>query len=117
LGPIPYEQRRNTYCGSSCFASVTNRNRAKPCVCGAKREKNRKYCGRCWSDTFKYRNRDTSSAKTDHARRAFLLRTREYRCTQCKNTEWMGQPIPLEMDHIDGNPSNNEGVQSKAPLP
>ena len=24
----------------------------------------------------------------------------------CKNTEWMKQPIPLVLDHIDGNSDN-----------
>jgi hypothetical protein len=28
-------------------------------------------------------------------------------CSNCKNTEWLGQPIPLELDHIDGNRSDN----------
>ena len=28
-------------------------------------------------------------------------------CSSCKNTEWLGRPIPLELDHIDGNRSNN----------
>lgn len=29
-------------------------------------------------------------------------------CDQCKNTEWCGVPIPLEIDHIDGNRKNND---------
>jgi 5-methylcytosine-specific restriction endonuclease McrA len=28
-------------------------------------------------------------------------------CSNCKRTEWLGQPIPLELDHIDGNRSDN----------
>jgi hypothetical protein len=28
-------------------------------------------------------------------------------CQRCHNSEWMGQPIPLEIDHIDGNNKNN----------
>jgi hypothetical protein len=28
-------------------------------------------------------------------------------CSSCKSTEWLGQPIPLELDHIDGNRSDN----------
>jgi hypothetical protein len=31
-----------------------------------------------------------------------------HQCSNCKNTEWLGKPIPLEIDHIDGNPSNNK---------
>lgn len=26
----------------------------------------------------------------------------EYRCSNCGGTEWMGLPIPLELDHING---------------
>ena len=28
-------------------------------------------------------------------------------CSNCKNTTWQGQQIPLELDHIDGNNRNN----------
>ena len=29
-------------------------------------------------------------------------------CEWCKNEKWNGSPIPLEVDHIDGNHVNNE---------
>lgn len=29
------------------------------------------------------------------------------RCGNCKNTEWMGAKIPLEVHHIDGDSTNN----------
>lgn len=28
-------------------------------------------------------------------------------CSSCKLTEWLGQNIPLELDHIDGNNEDN----------
>lgn len=31
-----------------------------------------------------------------------------YMCEHCKQTEWQGVPIPLELDHIDGYHFNNE---------
>ena len=31
----------------------------------------------------------------------------EPKCTCCGNTEWLSNPIPLELDHIDGNSENN----------
>ena len=37
-----------------------------------------------------------------------LIQLRGYKCEQCNNTEWLGQPIPLECHHIDGNNTNNE---------
>ena len=32
---------------------------------------------------------------------------KDYRCECCGNTEWLGQPIPLELHHKDGDPTNN----------
>lgn len=31
----------------------------------------------------------------------------DYKCSCCGNTEWNGQPIPLELDHINGNNQDN----------
>lgn len=33
---------------------------------------------------------------------------KEHKCEICGRTEWLGQPIPLELDHIDGDHSNNK---------
>ena len=30
-----------------------------------------------------------------------------WKCMCCENTEWLGAPIPLELDHIDGNAGDN----------
>lgn len=37
-----------------------------------------------------------------------LIKLRGRECEQCKNTEWLGQPINLEIHHIDGDHSNND---------
>lgn len=31
----------------------------------------------------------------------------EHKCSSCNLTEWLGEPIPIELDHIDGNHQNN----------
>lgn len=31
----------------------------------------------------------------------------EHRCYKCNQTEWLGQPIPIELHHKDHNHSNN----------
>lgn len=31
----------------------------------------------------------------------------EAKCVICNNSEWNGKSIPLELDHIDGNPTNH----------
>jgi uncharacterized protein VirK/YbjX len=42
-----------------------------------------------------------------YAVKKFLIETNGYNCSSCKLSEWLGAPIPLELDHIDGNPWNN----------
>ncbi len=44
-----------------------------------------------------------------HALKLKLLKAKIFEpiCSNCKNTEWMGNPIPLELDHIDGNNEDN----------
>lgn len=37
-----------------------------------------------------------------------LIRKRGHRCEGCDGTEWLGEPIPLEVHHIDGDKTNNE---------
>ena len=37
----------------------------------------------------------------------YLKDERGLMCEQCKNTEWQNSPIPLEVEHIDGNSENN----------
>lgn len=39
--------------------------------------------------------------------REYLIRKRGYKCEICGNTKWNNQPIPLLVDHIDGNSSKN----------
>lgn len=45
--------------------------------------------------------------KTDRARRNYLEKINGHICSICKNIQWMGKPIPIELDHIDGNCNNN----------
>lgn len=42
---------------------------------------------------------------------------KEYRCERCKNTEWEGMPIPLQIHHINGVHNDNrlENIQLLCP--
>ena len=42
---------------------------------------------------------------------------KSYECECCKLTEWIGEPIPLELHHIDGDNTNNliENLQLLCP--
>lgn len=39
--------------------------------------------------------------------KAVLIQERGHKCETCQNEEWQGSPIPLELEHIDGNNRNN----------
>ena len=47
---------------------------------------------------------------TSHKLKLLLIRDgiKNHECEICKLTEWNGQPIPLELDHIDGEHYNNK---------
>ena len=51
-----------------------------------------------------------SNYVSSHKLRMKLLRdgVKKHQCDICKQTEWMSNPIPLELDHIDGNRYNND---------
>lgn len=36
----------------------------------------------------------------------YMIHTSGHRCMICGQTEWMGKPVPLVLDHIDGNSDN-----------
>lgn len=40
--------------------------------------------------------------------RRYLIERKIYKCVMCGNEgEWNNLPLPLQLDHIDGNPKNN----------
>ena len=43
-------------------------------------------------------------------RRRYMKDHMPHRCAICGRRTWMGQPIPLEMDHINGNSRDNRLV-------
>jgi protein-arginine kinase activator protein McsA len=101
-----HRNHNRKFCSHSC-AAVFNNNRlgtAKPpTLCASCEEpvptRNRKYC----STECVPRTRTSATAIRKH-----VLRTRNHACELCKRKTWNKQPIPLEVDHIDGNHTNNK---------
>lgn len=48
-----------------------------------------------------------NTLKTDGSRRKFLIDECGTTCAECGLTKWRNLPMPVQLDHIDGNPENN----------
>lgn len=46
--------------------------------------------------------------RKDGSRKGRMLRELGNKCQICGVEEWMGRPAPIQLDHIDGNPDNND---------
>jgi Zn finger protein HypA/HybF involved in hydrogenase expression len=53
---------------------------------------------------------ESGSVIKSHLLKIKLLRDglKKHKCEKCGKTIWLGQPIPLELHHIDGDRFNNE---------
>ena len=78
--------------------------------CG-EQTKNPTYCRRqCHADQRSAESDEKISAGlSSHTRviKRWLVRNRGSQCEMCDLRDWLGLPILLIMDHIDGNASNN----------
>ena len=80
-----------------CSTEITKRKASTYCSNQCQRDKD-------WSDHKARMGPD--DIWTPRRLKRFLLEELGHQCQKCENTEWMGQPIPLELEHIDGNSEN-----------
>ena len=52
-------------------------------------------------------NKRANSYRRRLIRRAMIKTGIEKLCAICGNSQWFGKKLPLDLDHIDGNPKNN----------
>lgn len=61
---------------------------------------------------------DLAIEKLSHeARRNRVIREQENKCARCNINEWLGEKITLELEHIDGNTTNNKRDNLEALCP
>jgi hypothetical protein len=115
-GPIPYKKRNYKFCSQSCAAIYNNTNgnlKQKKCSCGdyfSSKTGNlhNKFCQKCIDNKKHLHIKiNIDDCKTDPTRRRLLIKKHGIICFVCKKTEWNGQSIPIELDHIDGDSYNN----------
>lgn len=79
----PYSESKRKYCSIQCQQDLTKDNRIEEWLAGQKTAPKRK--------TLQY----------------FLTKRDTYKCSVCSIKDWNGKNIVLEIDHIDGNSSND----------
>lgn len=47
------------------------------------------------------------NCKNQRSLKNAVVQIKGHKCEICENTEWMGKPVPLVLDHIDGRAANN----------
>lgn len=119
---LPYDKRGNKFCSSECKNSVKiERNKIKRyCVgCGTELLKyQKKFCSNKCQGNYKWTQKrkeieESGKFDTGFGNEASRVLVKKYliekygrKCSICGITEWMGKPVPVVVDHIDGDPTN-----------
>lgn len=125
--PIKYEKRLScVFCDSSCSATFNNKitkvkERFKCINCGQPLKRNvGKYCSLKCQQSYQWKQEkiffeENGTFRGCHQEatlrvkyKKYMLEISEKECAVCKIKEWLGKPIPLVFDHIDGNSNNFE---------
>lgn len=119
---LPYENRHLIFCNQACSAIYNNKQRrnARLCAsCGKTLEKQRKFCSKKCSVEYRYKEyiqswlrgevpgNYSNGVGVSKAIHRWVEENQGHVCAICGLHEWLNQPIPLTLDHIDGNSQNN----------
>ena len=120
--PIEYDKQRNQFCSHSCAASYNNQgitrngeNQDKPCKeCGAITS-NSKYCSRkCFRDSENQKIEEIIEKGEyvtvngwSNTLKKYVIKKRGHRCEHCDNSKWLGEAIPLNLHHKNGDAMDN----------
>lgn len=106
------------FCNSSCAASYNNLHRekktkvkAKCTICKNKTD-NPLYCSIGCASLGKkkatWEKIKTGNCNQTNTIRKHFIEHFGNKCWVCGTDEWCGRPVPLVLDHVDGNPYNND---------
>lgn len=107
-----FESTNRKYCSRSCSAASNNvliKTRyvnGKCKQCQIEIHGRQIYCSKACHKVFLQEKRINDGTANFGTVRKYLLRL-ERKCNICNLYEWNSKPIPLELDHIDGNYQNN----------
>jgi predicted transcriptional regulator len=108
-----FDKRKNKFCDLKCSAKFNaGKRKSKPkkkfsCLnCG--KDVRNKFCNKDCQLEFNYKQRIEETKRTGMVQphqataKKVVIIMRGHSCEKCENTEWMGEPIPLVLDHING---------------
>lgn len=78
---------------------------------------NQKFCSRRCQSAFQQQRFLTGQMTGPYHLRAQLKRRDGWHCHICQLTEWQQQEVPLVLDHIDGDPYNNQPINLRLICP
>ena len=117
-------QSNRKFCSRSCSASHNNTLRRNPVHRKVRRDclsctktflckasSSRKFCdSQCQQDYYWKKTcaaiRSTGAFASHKEAKRYLKYLHGHRCMVCGKRKWLGEPIPLVLDHIDGNAEN-----------
>lgn len=70
-------------------------------------QKSGKYCSIACQKFHSLNEKIESGNYTRANAYTFFKRSTEYKCSCCSIKDWNNKPLPLQIDHIDGNNKNN----------
>lgn len=76
-------------------------------------QKSNKYCNNQCQKDYEYKSfikdwLDGKITKSSRHIKRYVLELQENKCAKCKIDTWLNEPIVLELEHKDGDSSNNE---------
>ena len=106
---------KTKFCSRSCAATHNNTKRKanKSCEgCNQPMTGRGSYCSLlCHQETIYRKITKPKIERGEISERRvlkkYLVKEWGWVCRCCEETQWLNQPIPLEVDHIDGDPSND----------
>ena len=67
-----------------------------------------KFCSNKCQGEYTVKQRFTKDSKWNKYMRKYLVENTEYKCSSCGITKHNNKPITLQVDHVDGDRTNNE---------
>jgi len=65
-----------------------------------------------------YLVKDGPQINSDRLKKKLIAEgVKEHKCEDCLRIEWQGEPIPIELDHVDGDHWNNDPINLRFRCP